>query len=116
VLDTVTEPLTVFLEPAVTDKESVVADTVSVGDVVTPDWLTLALAPPAETAPLREDDDPFAATRNEKLPGPVRAEPSARVIHDAFAEGVHAQPAVVETFTVKLPPLLGALTAVGLSE
>jgi hypothetical protein len=46
----------------------------------------------------------FAATLNATEPLPLPLEPVAIVIHDAFDEAVHAQPLLLVTATLPLPP------------
>jgi hypothetical protein len=115
-VETDTEAVAAFLEPTLEESETALLETRRVGAAVAPAWLTLALRPPADTVPLREEDAKLAPTVNEKLPGPLRAALLLRVSQEALVVGVHEHPDPVETLTVKDPPALAALTELGLNE
>ncbi len=54
--------------------------------------------------PVLVEDVVLAATVNATAPGPVPLVPELMVIHAALLDAVHAQPEVVDTWTLPVPP------------
>jgi hypothetical protein len=72
-----------------------------VGEQVTPDCVTVNVAPPTVRVPVRLALPELAATVNDTVPVPVPADPAVTVIHVASLTAVHAQ--IVEAVAVVLP-------------
>ena len=66
---------------------------------------TVNVRPATVIVPVRAADPVLAATVKCSAPLPVPDPSLAIVIHAALLAAVHAQPAVVVTFTVPPPPL-----------
>jgi hypothetical protein len=78
-------------------------------------WATVKIAPVTVIVPFRAGPV-LAATVYVKLPGPLRLEPEATVIHGAPLLALQAHPVAVCTATGPEPPPAGTATKVGTIE
>jgi hypothetical protein len=84
-----------------------------VGAHATPDCVTVNVAPPTVSVPVRLDATLFAATVNETVPVPVPADPALTEIHGALLTAVHAQPTEAVAVVLPEPPAAPKLWLAG---
>ena len=85
-----------------------------VGAHVMPDCVTVNVAPPTVSVPVRFDATVFAATVNETVAVPAPADPAVTAIHALLLTEVHAQPTEAVTVVLPEPPVAPKLWLAGL--